>query len=335
MSTIKDVALKAGVSYTTVSHVINKTRPVSEEACKRVNEAIKELNYRPNMIARNLRKQNTLTIGVVNSINNDPYMAEVIDGLEKECYSEGYSVIVCHSELSVKKEKENIEMLLEKGVDGIIIHCLMADEHGRELLENEQVPVIFLQYYIPDLPADMFCTDDFKGGYSAAHHLVDFGHRKIACIAGYSRKENSTYHRKEGWEAALQENGITPPPEYLIETGYTLDSGYTAMKRLLRLPDPPTAAICYCDMQAMGAIRAAEDLGLRIPEDFSVVGYDNLHISEFTRPRLTTINQPKKELGVTVFHRLKERIHDNSIKEEQHTLPVELIIRESTGPLKK
>jgi LacI family transcriptional regulator len=347
--TIKDVAVRAGVSFTTVSHVINNTRNVSPDVRARVEQAIAELGYRPNRVARSLRKQETLTVGVINSVNNDPYFAEVLSGIESACFASGYNVILCHTEpgacyeipdpdkpchaeTSLKKELDNIEMLQEKGVDGIITHSLMNEDKLGSLLGADMPPVLFLHQYLEGLGMDTLCTDDYSGGRLAAEYLLTLGHRHIGCLAGYAGATHTVRFREQGWRDALKDSGITPLEGWHVETGYDPQSGYKALSRLLGTREPPTALVCYCDTQAIGVIRAAKDLGIGIPGDLSLVSFDNLIISQYTVPRLTTVEHPKFGLGQEAVSRLVARIADPSLPAEKRLMPVTLINGETTAP---
>lgn len=329
MATIKDVAKKAGVSYTTVSHVINETRFVSEDVVKRVNKAIKELKYRPNQVARCLRKQESKTIGVLSSINVNLYFSETLTGIEKAAYAEGYNIIVCYSECNLEKEKENIEMLLDKGVDAMIIHSLL-DETKIPKLVGLDIPVLFLQHYIEDSGMDAICTDDFMGGYLAAKHFIELGHTKIACVSAEGNDNFSYRQRIKGWEKALNENAIELNNDYIIETDFHTHAGYDSFIKFAKMKVPPTAIFFYSDNLAIGGIRAAADINIAIPDQISVIGFDDLFMCQYTVPRLTTVYQPKFSLGEMAFARIFERIKDKELKPQKQLVEPKLVIREST-----
>ena len=329
MATIKDVAKRAGVSYTTVSHVINETRFVSEDVVKRVNKAIRELKYRPNQVARCLRKQESKTIGVLSSINVNPYFSETLTGIEKKAYLEGYNIIVCYSECNPEKEKENIEMLLDKGVDAVIIHSLL-DETRIPKLVNLEIPVLFLQHYIENSGMDAICTDDFMGGYLAAKHFIELGHTKIACVSAEGNDNFSYRQRIKGWEKALNENDIELNQDYIIETDFHTHAGYDSFIKFAKMKVPPTAIFFYSDNLAIGGIRAAADINISVPDQISVIGFDDLFMCQYTVPRLTTVYQPKFSLGEMAFARIFERIKDKELKPKKQFVEPKLVIREST-----
>jgi DNA-binding LacI/PurR family transcriptional regulator len=330
MPTIKDVARLAGISYTTVSHVINKTRHVNADTAKRVVQAIEKLGYRPNQVARSLRIQESLTIGVISPLNQDPYFSSILAGIEAASHSAGYNVIVCYSELDKDKELKNIAMLLDKGVDALVMHC-PVDEAGINSVLRLSIPVLFLQYENPDSWTDSIRTNDELGGYIATKHLIDLGHTRIGCLAAALVKIRHSYHdRENGWRRALTEHGIKVDERYIIRDEFRTIAGYKGLERMMKLDMPPSAIFCYNDYLAFGALRAAADLGIRVPEDLSLIGYDDLHLSKFTIPRLTTVSQLKEDLGVMVFKRLLERMQNKTVKPEKYVLRPELVIREST-----
>lgn len=329
MATIKDVAKKAGVSYTTVSHVINKTRFVSDDVVNRVNKAISELGYRPNQVARCLRKQESKTIGVISSINVNPYFSETLQGIEKAAYAQGYNIIVSYSECDLEKENENIEMILDKGIDGMIIHSLL-DESKIPSLVSLDIPVLFLQHHIDNSRMDAICTDDELGGYLATKHLIDSGHRRIACVSAEGNDNFSFRRRIDGWKRALNEAGISIDADYHIETDFCTEDGYNALIKFSKLKLPPTAVFFYSDNLAIGGLRAAADMKIQVPEDISIMGFDDLFITRYTIPRLTSVYQPKSTLGSMAFERIYSRIKDKKIKPEKKLVQPELVVREST-----
>jgi LacI family transcriptional regulator len=265
--------------------------------------------------------------------NEDPYFAAVLTGIESASDEAGYNVIVCYSDCDVEKERKNISMLLDKGVDAIVIYCPIDDTRIATLVSLD-VPVLFLQYFHDTIPTDSIQTDDVLGGYIATKHLLDLGHTRIACLAEGNPDIKHTYlARENGWRKALSEKGITVDERYLLKAKMCPSGGYDAFTSLMKIENPPTAVFCFNDYLAIGSIRAAADLSIRIPDDVSIVGFDDLHMANYMTPRLTTVAQPKEDLGKMVFSRLLERIKDRSIRQGKKLLNPELIIRESTGPI--
>lgn len=336
MATIKDVATLAGVSTTTVSHVINKTRFVAEETKKTVWAAIDELHYSPSAVARSLKVNSTKTIGLLAASSDSPYFAEVIQSVENSCYKHGYMLILCNTKNDLAKQSSYLAILAQKRVDGLLIMC---SEYPAELLERlknyRHIPMMVMDWGQPSNFTDNIQDNAFKGGYLAARYLIDRGHRDLGTITG-QLNEHTGRERNKGFLHALQEAKLTINPAWMIDSDFQAESGYRAMQQLLATPNRPTAIFCGGDVIAMGAICAAEESGLRIPRDISVIGYDNIHNSRFFNPALTTIHQPKERLGAMAFAMLLDRIINK--REEFHTIELkpELIERRSVadGPFK-
>ncbi|HEY1405991.1 MAG TPA: substrate-binding domain-containing protein, partial [Spirochaetota bacterium] len=215
-------------------------------------------------------------------------------------------------------------------VDAIVMHCPIDDKRIATLVTLD-VPVLFLQYSHDTIATDSIRTDDALGGYIATKHLVELGHTRIACIADNAGSMNYSYREREnGWRKALTEKGIPVDDRYLIHSNLCPRGGYASFTELMKLENPPTAVFCYNDYTAIGAMRAASDLSLRIPDDVSIVGFDDMDLSKYVVPRLTTVSQPKAELGVLVFSRVLERIKDRTIHQGKKLLNPELVVREST-----
>jgi LacI family transcriptional regulator len=334
ISTIRDVAEKAGVSTTTVSHVINKTRFVSEDLVKRVTEAIEALNYQPSGLARSLRTKASGTLGVIIPDNTNPFFAEVVRGIEDYCYKQGYSVFLCNSDGDPDKEYHYIKLLREKGVDGMVLVSTGNDRDSLELLENGKIPKVIIDREVESINTDSVLIDNLCGGYKATKHLLDLGHTRIGCITGPNQLTPSG-QRLEGYNKALKEKRITFESE-LIETGdFKSQSGGECLIRLMQKDKPPTAIFACNDIMAIGALAAARQLGIDVPNRLSLVGFDDIAMASMVVPSLTTIAQPKRELGETGATLLLERIKRGA--QEQSTIILEptLIERDSSVPLSK
>jgi LacI family transcriptional regulator len=332
MATIRDVAELAGVSTATVSHVLNKTRKVNPDTLARVEAAIEELNYRPNAQARSLKTGLSYQIGVINISSIDPFFSAVLHGLERAATAEGYGVLVGNSEFLLEQQESNIDLLIDKGIDGMIINSPIVTEEFYALLRELTIPCIMLQFYDESLPVDFIHPDDLTAAYNATSHLLDLNHTRVACIAGFAYRQHSAYQRGEGYRKALQDRGLPFREDYFVVTDYSIQQGYDTFTQLRALPDPPTAFIAYSDELAMGALRAAADLGLSVPGDVSIIGFDDLDLASYTIPRLTTVFQEKALLGQLAFERLRSRIDDPSLPPQRTILPTRLIVRESCGP---
>ena len=329
MSTIRDVARQAGVSSATVSHVINGTRYVSDAVRQRVIAAMKELNYRPNAIARSLRSGNTNTIGLILPDSANPFFAELGREIEAAAFFSGYNVILCNSNGSVEQENSYINLLIEKQVDGIILDT----EH--EQIENlcsqipDGLPVVMVDRDLNNNPFDIVLCDNHQGGYVAARHFIESGFNRIAIIKGPAHLLSS-HHRFDGYAAALAESGLNVQDELVYHGDFRTASGFEAGSALLNQPHPPQAVFASNDMMAVGLIRAASVLTRRIPQDLAVIGFDDIEFGAYTYPSLSTIAQPKKEIAKRAVELLIDRFSNREKPCNRELIPAHLVIRDST-----
>ncbi|ATG72562.1 transcriptional regulator [Zobellella denitrificans] len=332
MATIKDVAAQAGVSISTVSHVLNRTRKVSEAARTRVEQAVRELNYAPNSVARSLKVNNTRTIGMLVTTSAHPFFAEVVQAVEDLCFELGYSLILCNTENQPERQLMHLRMLLEKRVDGLLVICTDTPPSLTELLQQHpSLPLVMLDWSRDNDFADIIHDNADIGGYLAAKYLIEQGHRDFACITGHLHKGTSRL-RLEGFTRALAEAGLELPPEQIIEGDFESESGYRAIQQLLRQGSSATAVFAFCDTMAFGAICAITQAGLRVPQDISVIGYDDVNMARFTSPPLTTISHPKRTLGRWALELLLKRIKEKDHRPEQLELQPRLVVRDSVCP---
>lgn len=329
MATIKDVAKMAGVSTTTVSHVINKTRHVADETKQTVLDAIKALNYSPSAVARSLKVNTTKSIGMVVTTSETPYFAEIIHAVEEQCYRQGYSLFLCNTQNDPDKLKNHLEMLAKKRVDGVLVMCSEYKDDSRDLLKSfSYLPIVIMDWGPVNPDTDLILDNSFEGGYLAGKHLVDNGHKKIGYLSAELTKVTAK-QRYQGFIKALSEADVEMKSEWLFEGSFEPEDGYECMNRLLALEDRPTAVFCCNDIMALGAISAITEKGYRVPDDFSVIGYDNVHSSRFFAPPLTTIHQSKARLGERALRLLFERIAHKDAKRETIEIHPELVIRKS------
>lgn len=328
MTTVKDVARKAGVSTATVSRVINGTRFVSEELRARVYQAMRELDYRPNAIARSLRRKETRNIALVVPDIAHPFVAEVAKGVEDESFRAGYSTILCESKGDEERECACIHLLMTKQVDGIVF--LASGEspgHIRALVE-QRMPVVVCGRDLPDVAVDTVITDNAGSGYQATEYLIRLGHRRVGCIVGPPGLGISE-GREDGYRRALEERGIPWEAVLTARGDFRCRGGYDAMRELLALDDRPTAVFACNDLMAMGAICAASKRGLRVPQDLAIIGCDDIALASFTSPSLTTVAHPKREMGRVAVDMLVRRIEDRDMRPTKRVLPTKLVIRDS------
>jgi LacI family transcriptional regulator len=326
------VAFRAGVSITTVSHIINNTRFVSEELRVRVLDAMADLNYKPNSLARSLRIGKTKTIGLVVPDNSNPFFAEVSRCVENIGFEQSYSVILCNSDGLLEKEAAYINSLIAKQVDGVIfIATGNTEEPLRDLIRNN-IPFIVVDRELQDISADVVLVNNEQGGYIATKYLLDLNHKKIACILGPSELTPSA-DRVEGYQRALTEAGILIKNDYLVPGDFRSKSGEFAMSRLLELPSPPTAVFACNDMMAIGALRFLHSRNIRIPEQISIIGFDNIPLAEEMSPALTTIAQPIAKIASTAAERLVSIIQNKASHPgtKRFMLETFLVVRDSCG----
>ena len=329
MKTIREVAEKAGVSPTTVSHVINNTRYVSGNVRSRVIDAMRELNYRPNGLARSLRRGETLTLGLILPDSANPFFAEIGRAIESSAFACGYSVILCNTENDIKKERLYTEVLENKQVDGMIFVASGENREAISEIANNGLPVVVVDRDMGSLELDTVITDNYHGGLIATQHLLSLGHRIIALITGPSNITPSA-DRVTGYRAALQQSNLPVDENLIVRGNFHPPSGYEGALRLFQCIPRPTAVYACNDMMAIGVIRAASQLGLGIPEDVSIVGFDDIELTSYTTPPLTTISQPKQEIGQLAVSLVLERIQNPSLPPRRSVLSPRLVIREST-----
>jgi LacI family transcriptional regulator len=328
--TIKDVALAASVSITTVSHVVNNTRFVEPDTRQRVLRMMDALGYQPNSLARSLRSGVTKTIGLIVPDASNLFFAEIARKIEDYGFSQGYSVILGNSDNNPDKQSSYIKTLLAKRVDGMIfISSGGRDEELYPLTENH-IPVVVADRDISLELADVVMLDNEKAGYEATSHLVGLGHRRIACIAT-TPAYNSSQARLAGYRRSLAEAGITADPALVAMGDYTSAGGLAAMNTLLDQPDRPSAVFSTNDMMAIGAMMSMRQHGLSVPTDISIVGFDDIELASEMTPALTTMRQPVDDLARAAIQILIERMTGVRTGENQRViLTGSLVLREST-----
>ena len=330
MATIRDVAEKARVSVTSVSHVINESRFVAPELRKRVLDAMRELNYRPNRLAQSLRRKRSLTLGLILPDITNPYFAEIARHVEDSCFERGYSLIICNSDRDFSMECRYAEVLADKQVDGTILVNAGVNPSGSVTL---QMPFIMLDRELPDLLTDSIQANNAEGGYLAALHLLSLGHRNFACIAGPKIVRPSD-NRLVGFKKALENAKLSLDESHILRGDFRSQSGYELALSILDWDPLPTAIFVFNDLMAFGAITALSERGLRVPDDISVVGYDNIEQAGYFNPQLTTVAQPHREMGKMAVEKLIERIADKTLPGRTFHLLPHLVTRNSTASAK-
>ncbi|MBD8493018.1 substrate-binding domain-containing protein [Pseudomonas syringae] len=329
MATIKDVAALAGISYTTVSHVLNKTRPVSDAVRLKVEAAIVQLDYVPSAVARSLKAQATATIGLLIPNGTNPYFAELARGIEDHCERNGFCVILCNSDDNPQKQRSYLRVLLEKRVDGLIVSSVDGDAGMAGGLSAVRTPLVIVDRELEGVEADLVQIDHEHGAWLATRHLIDLGHRQIACIAG-PRHTVVTQLRLQGYRRALQEAGLQARDDWALHSDFTSPAGYEVAARLLQ-GERPTAIFAGNDMIGIGVLRAAAEQGIRVPQALSVIGFDDIQLSRYVYPALTTVGQSIMQLGETAAAMLLRRIANPALPVEKLRVEPCVVVRESTS----
>ncbi|MEJ2768193.1 LacI family DNA-binding transcriptional regulator [Mycetohabitans sp. B46] len=330
MATIKDVAALAGVSFTTVSHVVNNSRPVSAGVRAKVEHAIKQLDYVPSAVARSLKARSTTTIGLVIPSGTNPYFAELARGIEDCCERTGYCVFLCNSDDNPTKQCNYLRVLQEKRIDGLIVASTGAHSVLARPLASAGVPIVVVDQEIEGLSADLVQIDHERGAYLATCHLLELGHVRIGCIAGPAQMAVSAM-RVQGFLRAMAERGIEIVKNGIVESDFTIPGGYVAASRLLD-GVKPSAIFAGNDMMGMGALRAAAERKIRVPEKLSIIGFDDIELSRYVYPALSTVGQSILQLGEAAAQTLFKRINGNAQGGPQRRVVTpQLAVRESTG----
>ncbi|MBI1881811.1 MAG: LacI family DNA-binding transcriptional regulator [Chloroflexi bacterium] len=329
---IKDIAKEMNISYSTVSRALNNSPRIKSETRQQIQRKATEMGYLPSAVARSLVTRRTNTMGVIVTKITDLFFAEVIQGIEETALNYGYNVILTNSDGVPEHELAAIQNLRERRVDGIILVAACASKESKERLFSSPVvatPIVIINNVHQEHVGYSVETDNVGGGQIATQHLLDLGHRRVAYIAGPTNEWDGV-ERQQGYEQAHQATGLSVDPALIVRGNNRPDGGLATMQQLLALPSPPTAVFCYNDATALGAMRAAHAAGWRIPQDVSIVGFDDIALASFFEPPLTTIAQAKQEMGGKAVQMVldllaSERVVENTV------LPSQLILRESTG----
>ncbi|HEY1608936.1 MAG TPA: LacI family DNA-binding transcriptional regulator [Paraburkholderia sp.] len=333
MATIKDVAAVAGVSFTTVSHVVNNSRPVSASVRAKVEEAIRELNYVPSAVARSLKARSTATVGLLVPNGTNPYFAELARGVEDACAAQGYCVFFCNSDDDPAKQQGYLRVLHEKRIDGLIVASAGEDAVLAASLSNANEPIVVVDRNIEGLDADLVQIDHERGAWLATRHLLEFGHARIGCISGPVSSAVGAM-RVHGFLRALAQHGIDIAHEAIVESDATSAGGYRAAQQLFDTVRP-TAIFAANDMMGIGALRAAAERGIAVPRHCSIIGFDDIELSRYTYPSLSTVGNSVRALGEMAAQTLIERIAGRAVAgmPKRRVVAPQLVARESTGPL--
>jgi DNA-binding LacI/PurR family transcriptional regulator len=327
---IKDIARSANVSYSTVSRALAHSPRVKAETRDRIQQLALEMGYSPSAVARSLVTNRTRTIGIIATTITDLFQAEIIQAIQRTALRHNHSVILTQSGPESERELAELEALRERRVDGIILISIRAAGEYASVLQGSGIPLVFINDPCNVDYGHSLKVDSFAGACEAVRHLLDLGHRSVAYIAGPSANWDND-QRLAGYQETLRANDLPVQPALIVGDGRRAEDGIRSMQQLLRLPSPPTAVFCYDDTVALGAIRAVHGADLRVPQDMSVVGFDDVHLASYFEPPLTTIAQPKREMGQKAVEMVLAVLR-NAEKVEDCVMPVRLVVRESTMP---
>jgi DNA-binding LacI/PurR family transcriptional regulator len=327
---IKDVAAAAGVSHSTVSRALNNSPRVSQETSERIRRIAEEAGYSGSAIARSLATRRTKTIGVVVTTIADPFAAGIVIGIEEIAGNNGYSVFLANSNADPDRELRVVRSFEERRVDAIIVLASRVGALYLTLLSRLRVPIVMINNQHPSEFVHSVCIENTQGARTATAYLLNLGHRRIGYIGDRNGRQSDT-ERFAGYRDALDSADLPFQPDLVQYGDSTPDGGVQAMSTFLRMPEPPSAVFCYDDMTALGAIRAVRSSGRRVPEDISIVGFDDLPIVRFTDPPLTTIRQPMAKMGCLAMEAVLDLLGGSG---SSHDIKVkgELIERSSSAP---
>jgi LacI family transcriptional regulator len=332
MSTLGDVAKRAGVSMMTVSRVINNSGYISQETRQRVEQAIADLGYVPNALARSLRFKQTKTLALILTDITNPFFTTVARGVEDAASEQGFSVMFCNTDESQADEAEYLSVIVQKQVDGVLLVPAASAPDSARFLRERNVPFVVLDRRIRGDEVDNVRGDSEQGAYDLTRHLLSLGHRRIGILSGPAVVTTAA-DRVAGYRRAMAEAGAPVDADMIFEGAYSLDSGYALAEQMLTLNPRLTALVAANNFIAIGALRAVRAAGLRVPQDISLVAFDDLPASIVIDPFFTVVSQPAYEMGQKATALLLERLAGSGPAGTQEiVLPTQLIVRESSGP---
>ena len=333
--TMNEVAKLAGVSVATVSRVVNGNDGVTKKLEQRVVRAMKALNYHPSSLARSFKQQKTQLIGVMVPLLDHPFYSRLATAIEQRLFQSDYRAIICNSEEKHEREEAYIEMLLRQRVDGVIINTSATDTEYLRDLQEQNIPFVMIDRILEAVQCVKVFSDNSQGGYLGMQHLIELGHRRIGIVAAPMYPE-LIHRRIQGTRKALEHYDIEPDPELLITSdNQQIEIGYEAALQLMELDSPPTAIFALTDVLAVGVMHAVSSLHMKVPEDISIIGYDDIPFASYMMPPLTTIAQPIVEMGETAVDLLLRQIDNPDLEPDRAVLPTHLVVRESTAPMAK
>lgn len=331
--TIKDVAKKAGVSISTVSRVINDSKPVSNEIRQRVLEVIRETGYTPNPVARSLVMKKSQLIGVVVPNISNLFIGEMLSGVEEIGKMYGYDMLLCNSYGELEQEIRYLNLLKAKQVEGIVFMTWKLQEELVEYLSDIDVPIVLINRNTSSLNIPSVSIDNYGATYEMTNYLIDQGHQRIALIRNNKDKDAFGFDQFRGYKKSLEDHGLAVDEKLVGYGNYKLEDCYKIVEGFIEEKILPSAIFATSDLMAIGAINCLLDFGYRVPEDVSVVGYNDIKLASVYRPKLTTIHQPIYDIGAVATRMIIKIINKEEIEHNIVVLPHQLIIRGSSMKL--
>ncbi|MBN1314498.1 MAG: LacI family DNA-binding transcriptional regulator [Anaerolineales bacterium] len=325
---ISDVARRANVSVATVSRVLTKKTPVSEELSERVMQAVKELGYQPSRVAQSLRKKTSSILGLIISDIQNPFFTSLVRAVEDAAYQYNYGIFLCNSDEDIEKESFYIDLLIAEQVSGVVISPSQERNNPSKKLLDAGIPVVSVDRRMLDLEVDTVVIDNVESSRALVNHLIEDGHRQIGAILG-SDNITTGRERRLGYSAALKDHGILPVEEYVLTGQPKKEFGFDCTNRLIDLENPPTAIFAGNNLIAMGALMAIQSRGMVIPDEIALVAFDDLDWTALVRPAITVVKQPTYRLGASATDLLLRRIEDEDRPIAEVVLKPPLCIRQS------
>lgn len=327
-ASIKDVAREAGVSIATVSRVLNGVDVVNDDTKKKVNNAIKKLGYRPNIVARSLKTQKTKTIGIIIPDISSQFYPEVVRGAEDVANIYDYNIMLCNTDLDVEKESEYLKVMREKMVDGVIYMSNSLEDEIVKLIDELKISMVLVETTDKGNALPSVTIDNFKAAKEGVDYLIKKGNKKIAYIGSSGEALNASADRFKGYKSALETNGIAFDEKLVHFCGLKAKDGYEGINSIIDA-GVPDAVFCAGDEIAMGAINALRDKNLKVPDDVDVLGFNDIYSASIFYPKLTTISQPMYDMGSVGMRMLIKMINGEEVQQKHFVLSHELIIRDS------
>jgi LacI family transcriptional regulator len=331
MTTIHDVAKRAGVAPITVSRVINNSGYFTEETRERVEQAIAELGYLPNSLARSLRSRRTHTLALIITDITNPFFTTLARGVEDTASAAGYTVIFCNTDESEKKEARYLQVLLQRQVDGFLLVPAQSKPGPIEMLKRRKVPVVALDRRVPGVDVDTVRCDSEQGAYELTQLIISLGHRQIGIISGPFGVSTAD-DRVAGFTRAMQEAGLAIDNDCVLRGEFSQPSGYEMMRKIISLPLRPTAVLAANNFLTIGAMKAIQETGLDVPDDIALAGFDDLPPSLVAFPFFTVAAQPAYAMGAKATELLLNRLDGPKVEGYQEILlPIQVNVRRSSG----